>query len=105
MKYLYKEYDEQDVAHGIAVTQPLDVYYDDPAEASPDAREQAVDVITRFLIWVAEGNEVKLRGVRATVALYCLRISLTEPRSRKSPLWVTITYQRFGNGPRISVSP
>ena len=81
MTYLFKEYDEDGIAHGVAVTQPPDVYFDDPVEEPPDARAQAVNVMTRFLIWVAEGRDAKQRGVRATVALYCLRHDLIDGAS------------------------
>ena len=36
----------------------------------------ALEVVCRLLIWMAEGASLEERGVRATVALYCLRPDL-----------------------------
>lgn len=38
----------------------------------------ASEVIGRLLIWVADGHALEDRGVRACVALYCIRPDLIE---------------------------
>ena len=55
---------------------PHDAFFADSGELHAEARAQAVEVITRFLIWTAEAATIEQRGLRATVALYCVRPDL-----------------------------
>ena len=41
-----------------------------------EARKQALEVITRLLIWIAEADGMRVRGLRATIALHCVRPDL-----------------------------
>jgi len=47
-----------------------------PVDARQEARFLALEAICRLLIWMAEGASLEERGVRATVALYCIRPDL-----------------------------
>ncbi len=51
-------------------------FFAEPDDVRQDARFLASEAVTRLLIWVAEGASLEERGVRATVALYCLRRDL-----------------------------
>ena len=41
-----------------------------------EARRQALEVITRVLIWIVEGANAPSREVRATIAIHCVRPDL-----------------------------
>jgi hypothetical protein len=51
-------------------------FFTEPVDARQEARLLALEVVCRLLIWMAEGASLEERGVRATVALYCLRPDL-----------------------------
>ena len=51
-------------------------FFSDPVEPKREARFLALEVVSRLLIWMAEGPSLEERGVRATVALYCIRPDL-----------------------------
>ena len=51
-------------------------FFADEANPADKIRHQTLEVITRFLIWIAEGANTQNRGARATVALYCVRPDL-----------------------------
>jgi hypothetical protein len=51
-------------------------FFAEPDDVRQEARFLASEAVTRLLIWVAEGASLEERGVRATVALYCLRRDL-----------------------------
>jgi len=51
-------------------------FFAEPVDARQEARFLALEVVCRLLIWVAEGESLEERGVRATVALYCIRPDL-----------------------------
>lgn len=53
-----------------------DSFFTEPAEPKQEARFLALEVISRLLIWMAEGESLEERGVRATVVLYCVRPDL-----------------------------
>lgn len=53
-----------------------DSFFTEPFDARREARLLALEVVCRLLIWIAEGASLEERGVRATVALYCLRPDL-----------------------------
>ena len=55
------------------------------SDSSPDARDEAREiageVIRRMLIWIADAPTLLDRGLRATVALHCLRPDLIDGSS------------------------
>ena len=55
-----------------------DLFFAEPADAQKDARLLASEVVSRLLIFMAEGPSLEERGVRATVALWCLRPDLID---------------------------
>lgn len=58
-------------------TQP-DLFFLEPAAPQAEARLQASEAMSRLLIWLADAPTLKTRGVRATVALYCVRPDLID---------------------------
>ena len=53
-----------------------DSFFSDSVEPKQEARFLALEVVCRLLVWMAEGASLDERGVRATVALYCVRPDL-----------------------------
>ena len=53
-----------------------DSFFAEPVDAKREARFLTLEVVSRLLIWMAEGKSLDERGVRATVALYCIRPDL-----------------------------
>ena len=53
-----------------------DSFFTEPTDTRQEARFLALEVVCRLLIWMAEGASLEERGVRATVALYCVRPDL-----------------------------
>ena len=53
-----------------------DAFFAEESDIANEARRQAVEVITRFLIWIAEGANAHNRETRTTIALYCVRPDL-----------------------------
>jgi hypothetical protein len=53
-----------------------DSFFTEPTDPKQEARFLALEVISRLLIWMAEGDSLEERGVRATVVLYCVRPDL-----------------------------
>lgn len=53
-------------------------FFDEPVDPRSEARALALEVICRLLIWIADGNSIEARGLRATVALYCVRPDLLD---------------------------
>ena len=53
-------------------------FFAEETDIANEARRQAVEVITRVLIWIAEGANAPSREARATIALYCVRPDLIE---------------------------
>jgi hypothetical protein len=53
-----------------------DSFFAEPVDAKREARFLTLEVVSRLLIWMAEGESIDERGVRATVALYCIRPDL-----------------------------
>ena len=51
-------------------------FFSEPVDPRIEARALALEVICRLLIWVADAATVDARGLRATVALYCVRSDL-----------------------------
>ena len=53
-----------------------DSFFAEPIDSKQEARFLASEVVCRLLIWMSEGVSLEERGVRATVALYCIRPDL-----------------------------
>jgi hypothetical protein len=53
-----------------------DSFFTEPVDPKQEARFLALEVVCRLFIWMAEGESLEERGVRATVALYCVRPDL-----------------------------
>lgn len=51
-------------------------FFEDPVDPRVEARALALEVICRLLIWIADAKTVDARGLRATIALYCVRPDL-----------------------------
>ena len=55
-----------------------DLFFAEPADPKQEARLLALEVVCRLLIFMAEGPSLEERGVRATVALWCVRPDLID---------------------------
>ena len=55
-----------------------DTFFREPASPRKEALAMATDVICRLLIWMADGRTLEDRGLRACVALYCIRPDLID---------------------------
>ena len=55
-----------------------DSFFAEPVNPKQEARFLALEVVCRLLIWMAEGPSLDERGVRATVALWCVRPDLID---------------------------
>ena len=53
-----------------------DSFFSEPVDPKQEARFLAAEVVSRLFIWMAEAVSLEERGVRATVALYCVRPDL-----------------------------
>lgn len=53
-------------------------FLDEPAELQIEARKIATEAMSRLLIWMTDGRTLERRGLRASVALYCVRPDLVE---------------------------
>ena len=53
-----------------------DSFFAEPVDSRQEARFLTLEVVSRLFIWMAEGSSLEERGVRATVALYCVRPDL-----------------------------
>ena len=67
--------------HTTSTTAPVtpatsDAFFAEEADLTLEARKQALEVITRLLIWIAEADGMRVRGLRATIALHCVRPDL-----------------------------
>ena len=55
-----------------------DSFFAAPLDPQQEARALAQEVLCRLFIWIAEGLNLEDRGLRATVALYCVRPDLID---------------------------
>jgi hypothetical protein len=55
-----------------------DEFFREPISPRQEAVAMATDVICRLLIWIADGPTVESRGLRACVALFCIRPDLID---------------------------
>jgi len=53
-------------------------FFAEPVEPRQEALALASEVIRRLLIWMADGRTLEERGLRACVALYCIRPDLID---------------------------
>lgn len=53
-----------------------DLFFALPVDPRLEAREMILEAFGRLLIWMADAPTVEERGVRSTVALYCVRPDL-----------------------------
>jgi hypothetical protein len=53
-------------------------FFTKPVEPCQEALAMASEVIPRLLIWMADGRTLEDRGLRARVALYCIRPDLID---------------------------
>ena len=53
-------------------------FFTEPVDPRQEAQAMASEVIRRLLIWMADGRTLEDRGLRACVALYCIRPDLIE---------------------------
>lgn len=53
-------------------------FFIEPASPRQEARTMASDVICLLLIWMSDGRTLEDRGLRACVALYCIRPDLID---------------------------
>ena len=53
-----------------------DSFFTDSVDPQVEARALALEVICRLLLWMADGRKTEDRGLRASVALYCVRPDL-----------------------------
>jgi hypothetical protein len=58
-------------------TEP-DRFFSEPANPQQEARRMASEVVCRLLIWMADGRTLDDRGLRASIALYCVRPDLID---------------------------
>lgn len=65
--------DTQNSSHS---TNDTDAFFADAVDPKVEARALALEVITHLLIWMSEGTTLEQRGLRAVVALRCIRPDL-----------------------------
>jgi hypothetical protein len=56
----------------------LDSFFAEPIHPRIEARSLALEVICRLLLWMADAPTVEDRGLRTSVALYCIRPDLLD---------------------------
>ena len=56
----------------------LDSFFIDPPDPRQEARAIALEVICRVLLWMADETSIEGRGLRTSVALYCVRPDLID---------------------------
>lgn len=55
-----------------------DGFFREPINPRQEAVALATDVICRLLIWIADGPTLQNRGLRACIALFCIRPDLID---------------------------
>ena len=58
-----------------------DSFFAEPINPRLEARALALEVICRLLLWMADGATLEDRGLRTSVALYCVRPDLVDGRT------------------------
>lgn len=55
-----------------------DSFFAEPVDPRVEARALALEVICRLLLWMADAPTLEDRGLRTSVALYCVRPDLVD---------------------------
>lgn len=55
-----------------------DSFFSEPVDPRQEARALSLEAICRLLIWMADAPSIEDRGLRASVALYCVRPDLID---------------------------
>jgi hypothetical protein len=55
-----------------------DPFFAEPFDPVQEGREQGFEVIRHLLVWMADAPTLEKRGLRATIALHCLRPDLVD---------------------------
>lgn len=55
-----------------------DSFFADPVDPRVEARALALEVVCRLLLWMADAPTLEDRGLRTSVALYCVRPDLID---------------------------
>ncbi len=55
-----------------------DSFFAEPVDPRVEARALALEVICRLLLWMADAPTLEDRGLRTSVALYCVRPDLLD---------------------------
>lgn len=55
-----------------------DSFFAEPIDARREARHLSLETICRFLLWTADAPTLEDRGLRTSVALYCIRPDLID---------------------------
>ena len=58
-----------------------DSFFSDPVDPRIEARELTKEVLCRLLLWMADAPTIEDRGLRTSVALYCIRPDLLDGAS------------------------
>lgn len=51
-------------------------FFAEPPDVEREGRKLAMEAASRLLIWMNEGDTLEERGIRLTVALFCIRPDL-----------------------------
>ncbi len=60
------------------VSTDAESFFLEPVDPRQEAMAMASEVVRRLLIWMADGRSLEERGLRASVALYCIRPDLID---------------------------
>jgi len=60
------------------MTNHSELFFNEPADPNREAHELAREAICRFLLWTGDAPTLADRGLRTSVALYCLRPDLIQ---------------------------
>jgi hypothetical protein len=55
-----------------------EAFFLEPVSPHAEARALALEVVCRLLLWMADAPTLEDRGLRASVALYCIRPDLID---------------------------
>jgi hypothetical protein len=55
-----------------------DLFFADSTDPRVEARALALEVICRLLLWMADAPTIEDRGLRTSIALYCIRPDLID---------------------------
>lgn len=56
----------------------LDSFFIEPLDPRVEARELTLEAVCRLLLWMADAPTLEDRGLRTSVALYCVRPDLID---------------------------